>query len=112
MDEVLFGPYGSRAAGSYRVLVGFEPETSIPCSTAIQAIRVEMAVTASARAIQLAPRRPLSLKPSASDSGHCLMTGELDFSTPALATGIETPVWLSSGVLPVRLTQYTLQRVE
>ncbi len=111
-DEVLFGPYAARPPGSYRVLVGFEPETSIPCPAAIQAIRVEMAVTASARAIQLAPRRLLSLKPSTSDSGHCLIQGEIDFSTPAPATNIETPVWLSSGVLPIRLTQYSLQRVE
>lgn len=111
-DEVLFGPYAARPPGRYRVLIGFEPETSAPCPAVIQAIRVEMAVTANARANALAPRRTIALKPSASQSGHCLMTGEIDFSTPTFVANIETPVWLQSGVLPVRLTQYSVQRID
>jgi hypothetical protein len=111
-DEVLFGPYATRPPGRYRVRVGFEPEAGAPCQAAIQAIRVDMAVTANARADQLAPRRAIALTPSVSDSGRCLMTGDIEFSASTLAADIETPIWVQGGALPVRLTQYSLQRID
>ncbi len=111
-DEVLFGPYAERPAGRYRVGLGFEPETNAPCPTAVRSIHVAMAVTANARTTELVSNRPLALTPSVSESGHCLMTGNVEFTLPARLANIETPIWVQSGALPVRLTLYSLQRAE
>ena len=112
VDEAVFGPYAARPAGHYRVLVGFEPETSLPCPDVIRSIRVQINVTVDARTRELAPRRVVTLKPSTLASGQCMMSGEIDFSTSTPVTKIETPIWVQSAELPVRLTRYSLQRAD
>jgi hypothetical protein len=107
-DEVLFGPYADLPRGSYKVVLGLEPDTSMRCSDAVRIVRVEMAVSAAARAAVLLPRRVLDFKPGVAPDGRCLLTSELSFSATTPAKEVETPVWVHSALLPLRVVRYDI----
>jgi hypothetical protein len=107
-DEVLFGPYADLSPGAYSVVLGLEPQTPIGCTDALPNIRVDMAVSADARATTLLPRQMLSLKPGVAADGRCLLTGELTFSVATAAKAVETPVWVHSALLPLRVVRYDI----
>ena len=107
-DEVLFGPYADLPPGAYRVVLGLEPQTPISCADALPNIRVDLAVSADARASTLLPRQMLNLKPGVAADGRCLLTGELSFSTATPAREVETPVWVHSALLPLRVVRYDI----
>jgi hypothetical protein len=108
-DEVLFGPYAALAPGNYKVVLNVEPETSIGCQDALRIVRVSMSVSASARTLELAPVRTLDLKPGATGGPRCLLTGELPFAVTTPVKNVETPIWVRSAILPLRVVGYEIE---
>jgi hypothetical protein len=107
-DEVMFGPYTALGPGNYTVSVAFEPESAISCKEAMRIVHLSLSVSAAARVKELTPVRKVPLMPGVADDGHCLLSGEMTFSVTEPVDKVETPIWLNSPILPLRLVSYDI----